>query len=194
MTWRIALSGSAGTGKTTLAQLLARRLDLPLIPEAMRAHLEAGGARLDDLPPAEAATILASFRQDLENQERELGAFVADNGALDLEAYTRWYRCGSGSRPGLVAGRYDAVVLLPAGLLPYVQDGIRRDDAEEEIRFQGLLESMAAVSPLQSVLLRPPHQLRTPEARADWVIAQLSDTGRGLRGGAAGPRLRAEPA
>ncbi len=39
---RIALSGSAGTGKTTLGRLLAERLGVPFIEEGMRARLERG--------------------------------------------------------------------------------------------------------------------------------------------------------
>jgi nicotinamide riboside kinase len=176
MRLRIALSGSAGTGKTTLAQLLAERLKLPLIPEAMRTYLEAGGDRLERLPPAEVASILASFVQDLQEQETRLGAFVADNGALDLAAYARWYGCERAFLEVPWAGRYDAVVLLPAGVLPYVRDGVRRDDAEEEARFQRLLETMAEASPPGPALLRPPRHLHTAETRADWVLTQLTET------------------
>jgi nicotinamide riboside kinase len=194
MMWRIALSGSAGTGKTTLAQMLAERLNLPLIPEAMRAYLEDGGIRWEHLHPARAAALLAAFRQDLLARERHLGAFVADNGALDLEAYARWYRCDSHARDELEAGRYHAVVLLPAGVLPYVRDGVRREDAEEEALFQDLLETLAEASPLGPALLRPPRLLRTPEARADWVLAKLNDVGPRLQTGVVDLRPCAGPA
>lgn len=82
MRLRIAISGSAGTGKTTLARLLARRLGLSLIPEALRAYLEAGGIRLEHLPPAGAAAILASFRQDLEARADWVVAQLSGVGTL----------------------------------------------------------------------------------------------------------------
>ncbi len=173
MTLRIALSGSAGTGKTTLARELARRLGLPLIPEAMRAYLEAGGKRLDRIPRPEAEAILAAFRTELEAEEARLGAFVADNGILDLQAYTRWYGCLGTSNARIREGRYDAVVILPAGVLPYEQDGIRQDDPIVETRFQSLLERIADASALEPALLRVPSPIVTVEARVEWVLARL---------------------
>ena len=39
---RLGLSGSAGTGKSTLGRALAAALDVPYLPEGMRSRLEAG--------------------------------------------------------------------------------------------------------------------------------------------------------
>ena len=39
---RIGLSGSAGTGKSTLGLALARALEVPYLPEGMRSRLESG--------------------------------------------------------------------------------------------------------------------------------------------------------
>ena len=173
MKLRLAISGSAGTGKTTLARELSHRLNLPLIPEAMRAYLEAGGKRLDRVAQAQAEMKLAEFRAELEAAEGRLGAFVTDNGALDLDAYAHWYGCAGASKTGAHAGRYDAVVILPAGILPYERDGIRQEDPAQEAQFQKLLERLAEESELESVLLRVPTQLRTVEERAEWVLEQF---------------------
>ena len=183
MRLRIAISGSAGTGKTTLAQELSRRLSLPLIPEAMRAYLEAGGKRLDQVPRPEAEATLAVFCAELEAEESRLGFFVADNGALDLEAYARWYHCTNVSDSRNRAARYDAVVILPAGVLPYERDGIRQADPAVETRFQEVLEGIAETSGLKSVLLRIPVHLLTVEARAEWVMARLKGVGQAPRSG-----------
>jgi len=191
---RLAISGSAGTGKTTLSQALSRRLDLPLIPEAMRAYLERGGARLDRLPRAEAAAVLRGFREELRAQEIRLGAFVADNGALDLAAYDRWYGCEVASEAATWAERYDAVVLLPAGVLPYERDGVRQEDPAVEIRFQALLERLADASSLKPILLRLPGHLGTPEVRAEWVLSRLTTAGPALRSIAAVPGIVSGPA
>lgn len=192
MKLRLAISGSAGTGKTTLARELSRRLGLPLIPEAMRAYLEAGGLRLDRVDPPQAAATLATFRAELEAAEGRLGNFVADNGALDLEAYALWYGCGGASHPGHWGARYDAVVLLPVGALPYERDGIRQEDPRVEARFQTLLEHLAqAVRPR---LLRVPPFLPTAGARAEWVLAQLKGSGPAPPPDAADPEPCAGPA
>ena len=42
MSYRLAVSGSAGTGKSTLAEKLANRLDLPYVDEGFRRRLDAG--------------------------------------------------------------------------------------------------------------------------------------------------------
>jgi nicotinamide riboside kinase len=186
MTLRIAISGSACTGKSTLAAVLAEALELPLIPEAMRRHLEAGNPRLDRISCSQAAAVLEDFRQELLGAEQECGAFVADNSALDLEAYGRWYGCGGDPDTRDWAGRYDAVVLLPAGVLPYERDGVRQNDPEVEARFQRLLERLAEASALAPVILHLPRGLRTPESRAAWVLSRLRGTSPAPRSAAAG--------
>lgn len=171
MTFRIAISGSASTGKSTLASALAEALGLPLIPEAMRLHLEAGHPRLDQVPREEACGVLARFRRELAAAEALHGSFVADNGALDLEAYAQWYGCPGDPSPW--EHRYDAVILLPAGLLPYERDGVRRDDAGEEQRFQSMVEALAQQSRLGGRLWIMPADRDTVEGRVAWVKARL---------------------
>ena len=61
---RIALSGSAGTGKTTLGHALAESLDLPFVEEGMRERIGAG------LAPA---TLTAEAYEDLIESLSEQG-------------------------------------------------------------------------------------------------------------------------
>ena len=75
---KIVVSGSAGCGKTTLAQALAERFELPLIEEQYDEMLANR-----DSPEA----FLEGIRATLERksaQEQELQGFVADRGAIDL--------------------------------------------------------------------------------------------------------------
>ena len=46
---KLALSGSAGTGKTTLGRRLAAETGLPYVPEGMREWLERPGADIHTL-------------------------------------------------------------------------------------------------------------------------------------------------
>lgn len=171
MNLRIAISGSACTGKSTLAQALATTLGLPLIPEAMRLHLEAGNPRLDTLPAEQAGAVLKHFQHDLRVKESHSETFVADNGALDLEAYACWYGCDLPWEPW--EQRYDAIVLLPAGVLPYEADGVRHPDPRAEARFQALVERLAMERDLGPRLLSMPADKLTVADRVDWVLERL---------------------
>jgi predicted ATPase len=168
---RIAVSGSAGTGKTTLAGALARRLDLPLLPEAMRRYLEAGGARLPSLGPVRARAVLAGFHRELLALETASPGFVADNGVLDLCAYAAWAGCAPEPPPPVL--RYDVLLLLPWGAIPYERDGVRGDSPEAEQRFQALLEQLLPSWSRAVRVLRVPPELVRPDARLDWVLARL---------------------
>lgn len=168
---RIAVSGSAGTGKTTLAGALARRLGLPLLPEAMRRYLEAGGPRLPGMGPARARAVLAGFHRELLALETASPGFVADNGVLDLCAYAVWAGCGPQAPPPAL--RYEVLVLLPWGVIPYQRDGVRGDSQEAERRFQLLLEQLLPSWSRAARVLRVPPELVRPEARLEWVLARL---------------------
>lgn len=150
---RIALSGSAGTGKSTLGEALARRLDLPYLPEGMRRRLEAG-LDLHDLSREQFRDLLdALWTEQAEQEEqahRRWGGFVADRSALDHAAFWLLYHF-SDDEPAtdtrMEAWRsrvatYDAVVLLPWGELPLVSDGVRSTNRWTQRRFQATVEGL----------------------------------------------------
>ena len=66
--WRIAISGSASVGKTSLVSVLARALELNMLKEEMREHLESSRTDLSERPPAQVADVL--IRLWRERQER----------------------------------------------------------------------------------------------------------------------------
>lgn len=83
---RIVFVGSLSTGKTTLAELLARKLDLPLLPEVAR-EIAALGFKLDKDATAETETLifLKQYNNELSFQE-----FVSDRSLIDSMAYAGW--------------------------------------------------------------------------------------------------------
>jgi len=81
---KIVIAGSHGTGKTTLARLLARLLDLPLLPDvAVEAHQK--GFAINENTPLE--TQFWMFAKQLE-YERMLGdKFIGDKCLIDYSVY-----------------------------------------------------------------------------------------------------------
>lgn len=83
---RIAIVGSFSTGKTTLAEALAERLDLPLLPEVAREIVELGfKLDKDATPTTEALIFLRQYNNELSTEE-----FVGDRSLIDVMAYAGW--------------------------------------------------------------------------------------------------------
>ena len=136
MSRRIAIVGSFSTGKTTLAEILARRLDLPLLPETAREVVQLG-FRLDKdaTPETEALIFLKQYNNELSTPE-----FVGDRSLIDVMAYAGWVLDNQPYRKEMalweecerLAERrlrtsYSHVFYLPIEF-PIVLDGLRPDD------------------------------------------------------------------
>lgn len=181
-TLRLGICGSASVGKTTLAHALAQDLDLPCIEEEMRAYLEHFGADLSRLPSSEVEHVVLTLWQQRQRAERATPAFVADNCSIDFAAYALYYGCLShrSSEQLLVQARrhlesYDAIVLLPWGSLPYVQDGVRPTDQHLQLRYQFLLEGLLRrYVPPQKLHPLPEGILHLDDRRA-WVLDRLRE-------------------
>ena len=178
---RIAICGSASTGKTTLAAALARDLGVPCIHEEMRAFLEASRIDLAQLPGSELQETLLGLWQQRRQMEDALPAFVGDNSAIDFSAYAFYYGCLSvSSRKILLTQaakylrRYDAIFLLPWGVLPYEQDGVRAPSQDLQLRYQLLLEALLHRYADPEKLHAIPEMLEAPHERMQWVKAKLS--------------------
>jgi len=123
---RVCLLGGESTGKTTLAQALAARLDTAWVAEYGRERWEHQGGRLrfDDL--LEIARVqLAREREACTRARRWL---FCDTGPLTTLLYCRdLFGRADGALERLAGHRYDHVFLC-APDFPFVQDGTRRDE------------------------------------------------------------------
>lgn len=150
---RIAISGSAGVGKSTLAVALAGKLGVPYIPEGMREYLESGAPGLHALSRAGLRDLL--LRLWSERLEREAAApngFVADRSSYDFAAFWMFYRFAEADDPftesylraAMDPTRYDVVALLPFGVIPLVEDGVRSTNPWRQLHTHLLIEGMVA--------------------------------------------------
>ena len=89
MTWRVVVTGSECTGKTTLALEIARRLGAPCIAEPSRAYAEARGGVLTaaDVEPIARATIAARQKAQSEGAR----TIVFDTDLVSTMVYAREY-------------------------------------------------------------------------------------------------------
>ncbi len=153
MDLRIAIVGSFSTGKTTLAEMLARRLELPLLPETAREVVELGFLLdKDATPETEALIFLKQYNNELEHR-----AFVGDRSLIDVMAYAGWVLDNQPFRKEMalwhectrlaerhLRSNYTHVFYLPIEF-PIVEDGLRPNDPafqrEIDERIVGLLRT-----------------------------------------------------
>ena len=129
MTWRVVVTGSECTGKTTLAQAIARQLAAPWVAEPARAYAETrdGALSVADVVPIAHATITLHDAA-LATAPPEL---VFDTDLVSTVVYARAYyeQCP----PWIVTAaglRRGDLYLLCEPDLPWVPDGVRdRPDA-----------------------------------------------------------------
>ena len=150
---RIAIVGSFSTGKTTLAEALAEKLALPLLPEVAREVVELGfKLDKDATPETETLIFLRQYNNELSTEE-----FVGDRSLIDVMAYAGWVldnqertkefylwdECLKLAERRLRTS-YSHVFYLPIEF-PIVLDGLRPDDpafqAEIDERLLGLLHT-----------------------------------------------------
>jgi len=150
---RLALSGSAGVGKTTLGRALAAQHGVPYIPEGMRGRLEAGLSLHELTHPQLAALIQELWAEQCAAEDAAIashGGFIADRSAVDYAAFWLHYRFTDDQNVTEAffastlsrISTYDRIILLPWGVLPLVADGIRSSNPWLQRHFQVTVEGL----------------------------------------------------
>lgn len=176
---RVALSGSAGTGKTTMGTALSERWGVPYVPEGMRERIEAG-LNLRGLDAQSLRALIWELWDEQVDREdaavRAAGGFVSDRSPIDYLAFWLVYgfceddaetrRMEAATRARLDA--LDRVVVLPHGVLPLREDGVRAANPWVQLRFQAVVEGLLhrRVAPERLALMPA---LQNLSARVEWA-------------------------
>jgi nicotinamide riboside kinase len=156
---RIAIMGSAGTGKTSLSQELAKSLEIPHSPDHTRALLPATGHESHrSMNPETKAAFTQSVMEAKLSFETTADMFVADRTTVDSAAFwLHWVspHIGDGKRTrdflkicrDHATSRYTHIVFAPWGAIEFVDDKIRTADLyyqyEMSCLMKGILDDWA---------------------------------------------------
>ncbi len=181
---RLALTGSAGVGKTTLGLRLAAELDVPYIPEGMRARIEAG-LDLHTLSRDQHRALLEQLFEEMltatGNATETHGGFVADRCSIDCAAFWLYYGFGNDADATAVVFEiaatalefYDLIVVLPWDGIPLAADGVRSANRWHQLHYQSLLEGLLARWVPEDQVALMPADVIDIAARAAWVRERL---------------------
>ncbi len=182
---RLAVSGTAGIGKTTLAGALAELLELECIPESYEPFFDIKGTLKQS--PAELMPVFQQvFDQKLE-QERQLKRFITDRCPIDL--FHLWLTHGQDDdspqtrqfhgRCLLQARSYDFLILPAWGSIALQQKEDTDNHQRRVMNPWTQLRNHSAIVGLSYLWLPPekiiqlPMPLSDPEQRVRYVLQQI---------------------
>lgn len=134
---KLALVGSASTGKTTLVTAINERLGIKAIPEFAREIIaEMGKSSPKDLTPDESYYFENEILRRKIKMERRYEDFIADRSTADNAVYylkfcSRYFDDKHNAKYVQKAANhlkiYDKIIVLPWNVIPYEEDGFRSD-------------------------------------------------------------------
>ena len=164
---RIALLGAESTGKSTLAQALARRYGTLWVPEYLREFVEVNARvpREDDQPGI--ARTQRAREEALALDARTKGLLFCDTTPLMTAVYSRiyWGRVPDDLLAWEAAHDY-AWTLVAAPDLPWVPDGLQRESEEVRQRVHAKLLDVLAARSIPFTLLTGDLDARLRQAEA----------------------------
>jgi ATPase family associated with various cellular activities (AAA). len=171
---KIALTGSHGTGKTTLAWHLANKLDLPLIVD--RARDVAKKAEIKHVWDLRQDKFRAAYFQclvliDRLSSEQKGASFISDRSTLDLLAYWQAYGLPENKayQSLCLANPYDLLVYVPIEFPP-AADGFRDTDPEFQREVDRRIRELLQLVPWPVVAVSG-----SVEERAQMVMEWLAE-------------------
>lgn len=153
---RIGFSGSGGTGKTTVAKVLAEGLGLPLISEGVREYVaERGITNLRGMTAEETFDMQRHLLQVKKDQELRQDAWVSDRTTADNIAYClRWCGREDGLQEAVrdyvreamehLQEAYDLIFFFPHGKFDLTGDGVRSAKPMYQLEIEYLLRGILA--------------------------------------------------
>lgn len=161
-TMRIAFAGSAGIGKTTLLKSVNEYLQYPVVSEGVRSYIEEH--KITDFHKLNDKQLM-KFQLEILNRKRAVeptyDRFIADRTSLDNMAYALYYLSNKEEyQRGLMdyatdctihaVQTYDVIFVLPYGMFPIEDDGIRKPMPAHQLMIHMLIEHAVALGQGQS--------------------------------------------
>lgn len=170
-TLHVCFAGVESTGKTRLAERLARRLGAPLMPEYGREYAEANGTIFTPDVLRTIAHTHAERRQRLLATRPRL--LIEDT---DVVMTAAWFHMLHGHRDPILSALPAAadLYLLFAPDTPWVADGTRQFVGRDRLLFQTTIEDEIAARNIEPVLIMG--NWRQREAQVTAAITQLLDS------------------
>jgi NadR type nicotinamide-nucleotide adenylyltransferase len=151
---RVAILGTASSGKTTLAAALAERYRTVWVPEYLREFVDVQGR----VPVAQDQFHIASTQREREDAAARdaCGYLFCDTAPLMTAVYSRHYFGGIDDQLAWLADGHSrdyALTLVTAPDIPWVADGLQRECEEVSVIINRLLMEELASRTIPYVLV-----------------------------------------